>query len=155
MSAVEIAVERLPHGQGLELPRGASPGAAGLDVCAAVERDVVLARGARMAVPTGFRLALPPGYEAQIRPRSGLALEHGVTVLNSPGTVDSDYRGEVRILLVNHGDAPFTVSRGDRIAQLLVAPVARARCVEAADLDATERGEGGFGSTGTTPLEAP
>ena len=127
MSAVEIAVERLPHGQGLELPRGASPGAAGLDVCAAVARDVVLARGARMAVPTGFRLALPPGYEAQIRPRSGLALEHGVTVLNSPGTVDSDYRGEVRILLVNHGDAPFTVSRGDRIAQLLVAPVARAR----------------------------
>ena len=155
MSAVEIAVERLPHGQGIELPRGASPGAAGLDVCAAVERDVVLARGARMAVPTGFRLALPPGYEAQIRPRSGLALEHGVTVLNSPGTVDSDYRGEVRILLVNHGDAPFTVSRGDRIAQLLVAPVARARCVETADLDATERGEGGFGSTGTAPLEAP
>ena len=155
MSAVEIAVERLPHGQGLELPRGASPGAAGLDVCAAVERDVVLARGARMAVPTGFRLALPPGYEAQIRPRSGLALEHGVTVLNSPGTVDSDYRGEVRILLVNHGESPFTVSRGDRIAQLLVAPVARARCVEGADLDATERGEGGFGSTGTTPLEAP
>lgn len=155
MSVVEIAARRLPHARGLELPRDATPGATGYDVSAAVESDLVLAPGARAAVPTGFCLAVPPGYEAQIRPRSGLALEHGVTVLNSPGTIDSDYRGEVRILLVNHGDAPFTVSRGDRIAQLLIAPVVRARCVEVADLDTTERGEGGFGSTGTAPLEAP
>lgn len=153
MSAVEVAIKRLPHARGLELPRGATPGAAGLDVCAAVESDLVLARGQRTAVPTGFCLGLPPGYEAQIRPRSGLALKHGVTVLNSPGTIDSDYRGEVRIILINHGDAPFAVSRGDRIAQLLIVPITHASWVETVDLGQTERGDGGFGSTGAAALK--
>ena len=150
MSAVNVAIKRLPHANGLPLPSYATPGSAGLDVAAAVEQDIVIARGARAAVPTGLCLKLPASYEAQIRPRSGLALRHGITVLNSPGTIDSDYRGEVRVILINHGDAPFTVSRGERIAQLVVAPVSRANLVEVSEIDGTERGEQGFGSTGTS-----
>ena len=152
MSVVDVAIKRLSHARGLDLPSYATSGAAGLDVCAAVESDLVLAPGKHVAVPTGFCIGLSSGYEAQIRPRSGLALRHGVTVLNSPGTIDSDYRGEVHIILINHGDAAFKVSRGDRIAQLLILPVIRAACIEVNDLDETERGEGGFGSTGTAAL---
>ena len=152
MSAVDIAIKRLSHARGLDLPSYATSGAAGLDVCAAVESDLVLAPGKSVAVPTGFCVGLSRGYEAQIRPRSGLALRHGITVLNSPGTIDSDYRGEVKIILINHGDTAFKVSRGDRIAQLLILPVIRVTCIEVNDLVETERGEGGFGSTGTTTL---
>ena len=152
MRAVNIAIKRLSHARGLDLPSYATSGAAGLDVCAAVESDLALAPGERVAVPTGFCVGLSPGYEAQIRPRSGLALRHGITVLNSPGTIDSDYRGEVQIILINHGDTTFNVSRGDRIAQLLILPVIQAACIEVNDLDETERGEGGFGSTGTATL---
>jgi dUTP pyrophosphatase len=123
-------------------------GAAGFDLAAAVADDVVLAPGQRALVPTGIAIALPPSTEAQIRPRSGLALKHGVTCLNSPGTIDADYRGEIKVLLINHGDAPFSITRGSRIAQLVVAPVAQARFVVSLDLDDTARGDGGFGSTG-------
>jgi len=132
----------------LPLPSYATAGAAGADVCAAVEGELVLAPGARAAVPTGLVLAVPPGYEVQVRPRSGLALKHGVTVANAPGTVDSDFRGELRVILVNLGEAPYVIRRGDRIAQLVVAPVVQARWVRAAALPETARGEGGFGSTG-------
>ncbi|MDF1585728.1 dUTP diphosphatase [Marinimicrococcus flavescens] len=151
MSVVEIAVERLEHGGDLPLPAYASAGAAGLDLLAAVVEDLVLPPGGRALVPTGIRLALPDGFEAQVRPRSGLALRHGVTVLNAPGTVDADYRGEVGVILANLGSEPFSVRRGERIAQLVVAPVARAvwREQEVATA-ATERGAGGFGSTGMT-----
>ncbi len=152
MNAVDVAIKRLSHARGLALPSYATSGAAGLDVYAAVESDLILAPRERVAVPTGFCIGLSPGYEAQIRPRSGLALEHGVTVLNSPGTIDSDYRGEVQIILINHGDTIFKVSRGDRIAQLLILPVVRAACTEVNELEETERGEGGFGSTGTASL---
>jgi dUTP pyrophosphatase len=123
-------------------------GSAGFDLAAATETDVVIAPGQRALVPTGIAVALPPSTEAQIRPRSGLALKHGVTCLNSPGTIDADYRGEIKVLLINHGDAPFVVTRGMRIAQLVVAPVAQARFVVSLDLDDTARGDGGFGSTG-------
>ena len=147
---VEVAVRRLGHAADLPLPAYASEGAAGLDLRAATPEGetMVLAPGERNVVPTGLAIALPQGYEAQVRPRSGLARRHGVTCLNSPGTVDSDYRGEIAVVLVNLGDEPFAVSRGDRIAQLVVAPVARAawRCVES--LDETVRGSGGFGSSG-------
>ncbi len=145
-----VAVKVLPHGSGLPLPRYASDLAAGCDLAAAVPADapLVLEPGARALVPTGLCLALQPGYEAQVRPRSGLALKHGVTVLNSPGTIDADYRGEVQVLLVNLGREPFKVERGMRIAQLVLAPVTRAAFVVTADLDATARAEGGFGSTG-------
>ena len=145
-----VAVKVLPHGSGLPLPRYASDLAAGCDLAAAVLADapLVLEPGARALVPTGLCLALQPGYEAQVRPRSGLALKHGVTVLNSPGTIDADYRGEVQVLLVNLGREPFKVERGMRIAQLVLAPVTRAAFVVTADLDATARAEGGFGSTG-------
>jgi dUTP pyrophosphatase len=132
----------------LPLPAYATAGSSGLDVAADVDADVVLARGGRALVPTGLAVAVPPGFEVQVRPRSGLAAKHGVTVLNAPGTIDADYRGEVRVILVNHGDAPFTVRRGDRIAQLVVAPVVRARVEEVDALDATARGAGGFGHTG-------
>jgi dUTP pyrophosphatase len=145
---MEVQVRVLPHGEGLPLPSYATAGAAGADVCAAVEGELVLAPGARAAVPTGLVLAVPPGYEVQVRPRSGLALKHGVTVANAPGTVDSDFRGELRVILVNLGEAPYVIRRGDRIAQLVVAPVVQARWVRAAALPETARGEGGFGSTG-------
>ncbi|MBQ1497266.1 dUTP diphosphatase [Sphingomonas sp. NPDC092331] len=148
MSApIRIALQRLPHGAGLPLPAYATAGAAGMDVVAA--EAVVLAPGARHAVATGFAMAIPPGYEVQVRPRSGLALKHGVTCLNTPGTIDSDYRGEVKVILANLGDAPFPVARGDRIAQLVPAPVQHAALEEVATLDETARGIGGFGSTGT------
>jgi dUTP pyrophosphatase len=149
--AVSVPVRVLPHGRGLPLPAAASAGAAGLDIAAALalDGDLTLAPGQRALVATGFALQLPIGFEAQVRPRSGLALKHGITVLNAPGTIDQDYRGEVQVLLVNLGQEAFTIRRGDRIAQLVVAPVVGATLVEAtADLTETPRGVGGFGSTG-------
>ena len=149
-AGVRVRVVRLPHAGGLPLPAYQTDGAAGLDLVAAldVQSPVTLAAGARALVPTGLILELPPGYEAQVRPRSGLALNHGVTVLNSPGTIDSDYRGEVRVILANLGQAPFEIRRGERIAQLVVSPVTRATFIEVASVSATVRGAGGFGSTG-------
>jgi dUTP pyrophosphatase len=146
---VEVEITRLAHGRGLALPTYATAGAAGLDLPAAVDRDVVLAPGARALIPTGYAIALPEGYEAQVRPRSGLAARHGISIVNAPGTVDADYRGEIMVCLVNLGDAPFTVSRGERIAQMVVAPVSHVRLRETERLDDTARGAGGFGSTGT------
>lgn len=143
---ITIRLMRLPHGEGLPLPAYATAGAAGMDVVAA--EDLVLAPGARHAVATGFAIAIPPGYEVQVRPRSGLALKHGITCLNAPGTIDEDYRGEVKVILANLGDQPFTIVRGERIAQLVPAPVQRALFEEVAVLDETDRGSGGFGSTG-------
>jgi dUTP pyrophosphatase len=143
---IEIRLKRLPHGEGLPLPNYASGGAAGLDVVAA--ETLTLSPGERHAVATGFAIAIPDGYEVQVRPRSGLALKHGITCLNTPGTIDSDYRGEVKVILANLGSDPFEVRRGERIAQLVPAPVLRAEFAEVEDLDATERGAGGFGSTG-------
>jgi dUTP diphosphatase len=151
MSAtVKVEIRQLPHGEGLALPAYQSAHAAGLDLLAAVPLDapLVLAPGQRALVPTGLSIAVPPGYEAQVRPRSGLAAKHGVTVLNAPGTIDADYRGEIGVLLINHGDAPFAIRRGERIAQLVIAAVARAELAAAATLSTTERGSGGFGSTG-------
>ncbi len=150
MTAINVQVTRLPHGADLPLPAYHSAHAAGLDLHAAVPAatPIVIAPGCWAAIPTGIALALPPGHEGQVRPRSGLAARHGVTVLNAPGTVDADYRGEVLVLLINHGAAPFTVERGARIAQLVVAPVATARLAETTSLAGTSRGEGGFGSTG-------
>ena len=153
MSALQIALRRLPHGADLPLPAYATPLAAGMDLLAAVTEPATLAPGERRLIPTGIVLALPAGVEAQVRPRSGLALRHGVTVLNSPGTIDADYRGEIGVILVNLGQAPFTVARGDRIAQLVVAPVATViwndvAWEENSTLAETERGAGGFGSTG-------
>ena len=145
-NSVPLLVKRLPHGQGLDLPAYATEGAAGMDVLAA--EDVVLAPGGRHAVATGLSLAIPAGYEVQVRPRSGLALKHGISVPNAPGTIDSDYRGELKIILINHGADDFAILRGDRIAQLVLAPVTRATWLEVEDLDETARGEGGFGSTG-------
>jgi dUTP pyrophosphatase len=143
---IEIAMQRLPHGEGLPLPGYATPGAAGMDVVAA--EDVTLAPGARHAVATGFAIAIPPGFEVQVRPRSGLALKHGITCLNTPGTIDEDYRGEVKVILANLGSEPFEVRRGERIAQLVPTPVLKAAFREVARLDDTDRGAGGFGSTG-------
>lgn len=150
MSDLTVSVKRLPHGEGLPLPSYQSENASGLDLMAAVPADapLVIAPGRYAAVPTGIALALPAGTEAQVRPRSGLALRHGVTVLNAPGTVDADYRGEVQVLLVNHGTQPLAVTRGMRIAQLVIASVLRVRLTEVAELDGTLRGTGGFGSTG-------
>jgi dUTP pyrophosphatase len=150
MSApVTVSLKRLPEGEGLELPAYMSAHAAGADLCAAVHDDVTLLPGARALIPAGFSMALPVGFEAQIRPRSGLALRHGVTCLNSPGTIDADYRGPVCVVLANLGTEPFVVRRGDRIAQMVVAPVSRAQFHVVEDLDDTERAGGGFGSTGT------
>ena len=143
---VPVPVKLLPHFAGLELPRYATDGAAGMDVLAA--EDVTLAPGARWPVATGLAVAIPPGYEIQVRPRSGLALKHGISVPNAPGTIDSDYRGELKVILVNLGEEPFDVRRGDRIAQLVLAPVVRASWLTVDELDETTRGEGGFGSTG-------
>jgi len=146
---LRITVLRLPNGAGLPLPAARTFGSAGLDLSAAVEMPLVIPPGGRALVPTGFAIALPAGHEGQVRPRSGLAIEHGVTVLNAPGTIDADYRGEVKVALINHGDRPFAVTRGMRIAQLVVAPVTAVSLVEVADLDETVRGSGGFGSTGS------
>ena len=151
MSAtVKVDIRQLPHGEGLALPAYQSAHAAGLDLVAAVPEDapMMLAPGKHAMIPTGLTIALPPGYEAQVRPRSGLAAKHGVTVLNSPGTVDADYRGEIGVLLINHGDAPFAIRRGERIAQMVIAAVVRAELVPATSLSETDRGSGGFGSTG-------
>ena len=151
MSAiVKIEIRQLPHGEGLDLPAYQSAHAAGLDLLAAVPEGapIVLAPGKRALVPTGLTIALPPGYEAQVRPRSGLAAKHGVTVLNAPGTVDADYRGEIGVLLINHGDTPFPIRRGERIAQMVIAPAVQAQLVPVKALSATDRGGGGFGSTG-------
>lgn len=139
---------KLPHGSDLPLPSYESDAAAGMDLRAAVQETMTLKPGARMLVPTGLQMAIPHGYEAQIRPRSGLAYKHGITMLNSPGTIDSDYRGEVKVLAINHGSEPFTISHGDRIAQMVIAPVSQAVIKEVETLDETERNEGGFGSTG-------
>lgn len=147
-SPVRIEVRRLPHAAGLPRPSYATEGAAGLDLVAASEADVTLAPGERAAIPTGLCIAIPPGYEGQVRARSGLALRRGLGMVNAPGTIDSDYRGEVMVLLINWSAEPQTVRRGERIAQLVIAPVARAELVECEALDATERGEGGFGHTG-------
>ena len=151
MSAlVKVEIQQLPHGNGLALPAYQSAHAAGLDLLAAVPDDapVMLAPGKHALIPTGLTIALPQGYEAQVRPRSGLAAKHGITVLNSPGTVDADYRGEICVLLINHGDAPFPIQRGERIAQMVIAPVVQAELVPVATLSTTARGSGGFGSTG-------
>jgi dUTP pyrophosphatase len=150
VSPVTIAIRRLPHGAGLPLPAYASAGAAGVDLRAALGEGatLALAPGARVLVPTGIAIALPAGYEAQVRPRSGLAARHGLTCLNSPGTIDADYRGEIKVILINHGSAPVGIGHGERIAQLVVAPVTRAAWREVPSLDATERGAGGFGSSG-------
>jgi deoxyuridine 5'-triphosphate nucleotidohydrolase len=145
---VEIAVRRLPHNPDLPLPAYATAGAAGMDLLAAVAASVTIAPGERALIPTGLAIALPPGYELQIRPRSGLALRHGVVLPNSPGTIDEDYRGEIQVIVLNAGDAPFVVERGSRIAQAVLAPVVRTRWREVESLDATSRNEGGFGSTG-------
>lgn len=143
---ITIKLTRLPHGEGLPFPGYATEGAAGLDIVTAI--DLSLAPGERMAVPTGFAIEIPPGYEVQVRPRSGLALKHGVTCLNTPGTIDSDYRGEVKVILANLGEDDFQITKGDRIAQIVVAPVQHAVMVEADEIDETARGAGGFGSTG-------
>ncbi len=143
---VPVRVKRLPHGEGLDLPAYATSGAAGMDVLSA--EDVVLEPGMRHPVATGLSLAIPDGYEIQVRPRSGLALKHGVSVPNTPGTIDSDYRGEIKVIMINFSDTPFAIHRGDRVAQLVLAPVTRAAWDEVEELDATDRGEGGFGSTG-------
>ncbi len=144
--SVPVRIKRLPHGHGLDLPGYATQGAAGMDVLSA--ENVILRPGARQAVGTGLAVAIPPGYEIQVRPRSGLALKHGISVPNTPGTIDSDYRGELKVILINHSDDNFAVQRGDRIAQLVVSPVTLARWHEVEELDSTQRGEGGFGSTG-------
>jgi dUTP pyrophosphatase len=145
---MKVSIQRLAHARDLPLPAYATAGAAGLDLLAAVERETVLQPGEFKAVPAGIAIALPKGYEAQLRPRSGLALRHGVTVLNAPGTIDSDYRGEVAAILVNHGAEPFRIARGMKIAQLVVAAHAEVEWNEAATLETTARGNGGFGSTG-------
>lgn len=146
---VSVAVKRLPHNADLPLPAYESAAAAGMDLPAAVEQELTLAPGERALVPTGLAIALPDGYEAQVRPRSGLAAQNGITVLNTPGTVDADYRGEIKVILANLGNEDFTIERGMRIAQMVIAPVVQAVLQEAESLPETARGEGGFGSTGT------
>lgn len=148
MKSIGVKIRRLPHGQGLELPAYATQGAAGCDLLAAVQEPVTIEPGKRALIPTGFCIALPEGYELQLRPRSGLALKNGITLPNSPGTIDEDYRGEVGVIVLNAGDAPFEVTRGMRIAQAVLAPVVRASWDEVEDLNETTRGAGGFGSTG-------
>ena len=147
---VKVDIRQLPHGEGLALPAYQSADAAGLDLLAAVpaESPLILSPGKYAVVPTGLTIALPSGHEAQVRPRSGLAAKHGVTVLNAPGTIDADYRGEISVILINHGETPFVIRRGERIAQLVIAPVVQGELTAAASLSATDRGSGGFGSTG-------
>jgi dUTP pyrophosphatase len=147
---MKIEFKRLPHGEGLPLPAYQTEGSAGMDLYAAIEDDAVIAPGARQFVPCGFSLAIPSGHEGQVRSRSGLALKHGLAVLNSPGTIDSDYRGELAVLLINHGDAPFVVSRGMSVAQLVISRVEQAVWTEVTELPDTARGEGGYGHTGAT-----
>jgi dUTP pyrophosphatase len=148
VSTVRVEVKRLPNGEGLELPGYATSGSAAVDLVAAVAEPLTLVPGARAAVPTGIAIALPDGFEGQVRPRSGLAIEHGVTVLNTPGTIDADYRGEVQVILINLGEAPVVIERGMRIAQMVISRVERAQLRETPALPATGRGSGGFGSTG-------
>ena len=148
MTPLQVPLRRLPHGRDLPLPGYASEDAAGLDLLAAIEAPIELAPGQRKLIPTGISIALPRGYEAQVRPRSGLALKHGIGLLNSPGTIDADYRGEIGVILINHGESAFAIARGDRIAQLVVAPVARLAWAESESLPESARGPGGFGSTG-------
>jgi len=147
-NTVRIEIARLPAAEGLPLPARATPGSAGYDLCAAIQQDLVLAPGDRALIPTGYRIAIPAGYEGQIRPRSGLALSHGILLPNAPGTIDSDYRGELRVILLNAGEKSYSVRRGDRIAQLVIAPVTVAEFAECEQLEATDRGEGGFGHSG-------
>lgn len=144
----EVLFQRLPHADGIQLPAYETEGAAGADLRAAVDSDLSIVPGAKALVPTGLKIALPTGYEAQVRPRSGLAAKNAVTVLNTPGTIDADYRGEIHVILINHGSEPFTVTRGMRVAQMIIAPVVQARFSEAETLPETARGAGGFGSTG-------
>src|ERR1700761_3372704 len=148
MTEISVPILALPHAAGLDLPAYATAHAAGMDLCAAVANDVVLAPGSRALIPTGLTIALPEGFEAQVRPRSGLALKHGITVLNSPGTIDADYRGEVQVILANLGTESFTITRGMRIAQMVVASYGRVEWDEVSELPESERGTGGFGSTG-------
>ena len=148
MEPIRVAITRLHGSEDLPLPGYMTDHAAGMDLMAAVQEDLVLSPGQRALVPTGIAIALPEGFEAQVRPRSGLALKNGVTLVNTPGTIDADYRGEIRVILINHGTEPFAVRRGDRIAQMIVAPVCRVRWDEQAALNATDRGSGGFGHTG-------
>lgn len=145
---MRLPIQRLPHAGDLPLPSYATEGSAGLDLLAAIDEDITLAPGARQAIPCGIAIALPLGYEAQVRPRSGLAVKHGLTVLNTPGTVDSDYRGEIKAILINHGAEPFRISRGMKIAQMVIAAHVQAHLVETGELSETARGAGGFGSTG-------
>lgn len=148
MDTITVKVRRLPTAEGLPLPRYMTEGAAGMDLVAAVEQDVVLRPGERKLIPTGIQVALPAGYEGQVRPRSGLAVKYGVSLLNTPGTIDADYRGEIKVLMINFGQEPFVVRRGDRIAQLVLSPVVRGNLVVETQLDETTRGGGGFGHTG-------
>jgi len=148
MQEVIVLVQRLPGNDDLPLPAYMTPHAAGMDLVAAVTEPMVIEPGGRALIPTGLKLAIPPGYEGQVRPRSGLALRHGITMLNTPGTIDADYRGELQLIVANLGEAEFCINRGDRIAQLIIAPVARARLEVVAELPETDRGEGGFGHTG-------
>ncbi|MEX0722656.1 MAG: dUTP diphosphatase [Gracilimonas sp.] len=144
----KILIKKLPHAKDLQLPSYESVAAAGMDIRAAVETPIVIKPGARTMIPTGLQMALPEGYEAQVRPRSGLAIKHGITMLNTPGTIDADYRGELKMIAINHGEEEFVVNHGDRIAQMVIAPVTQFPVVEVDELDETDRGEGGFGSTG-------
>jgi len=148
MSNPTVEIKRLPHGEGLDLPFYATTHAAGADLRAAIDADVVIEPGEKALIPTGFAMALPDNFEAQVRPRSGLALKHAITVLNTPGTIDADYRGEVGVILINHSNAPFHIQRGDRIAQMIIAPFVQADFQAVSELSETERGEGGFGSSG-------
>ena len=149
INSVDVAIRKLPHGEGLDLPEYQTSGSAGCDLCAAVSDDVLLAPGARALVPTGIAIALPEGYEAQVRPRSGLSIRHGITVINAPGTIDADYRGEISVPMVNLSDSSYTIKRGDRIAQMVIAPYTIAVWRQTTQLDTTnERGVEGFGSTG-------
>ena len=148
MNRIRVEITRDPHAADLPLPEATTSGAAGLDLRAAVEKTIVLAAGERQLIPTGLRIALPAGFEAQVRPRSGLALGHGILIPNAPGTIDADYRGEIQVILLNAGGEDFEIVRGDRIAQLVVAPVVRPEWVEVESLDGTVRGDGGFGHTG-------
>lgn len=150
---LSVAITKLHHGVDLDLPAYATEQSAGMDLLAAVQEEVIIGSGERMLVPTGIAIALPDGYEAQIRPRSGLAFKNGLTVLNSPGTIDADYRGEVKVLLINHAKEPFAITRGMRIAQMVVAPVSRVAWQSVTSLDDSARGTGGFGSTGTGVID--
>lgn len=146
---IAVSAKKLANGADINLPKYETASSAGMDLCAAIEEDIILGVSERCLVPAGFSMALPVGYEAQVRPRSGLALKHGVTVLNTPGTIDADYRGEIKIILINLGQKEFVISRGMRIAQMIIAPVTQASFISVENLDDTQRGEGGFGSTGT------